>query len=428
MSHRRRPRRGVPARPTGRSTRRSCATRWPRRRARGGVTIAQRTRVTAIDDRTTAGSRGVRTDRGDIECEVVVDCGGMFAAEIARLAGVRVPIVPMSHQYVVTEPFLRRAGTGPLPTLRDPDLLVYYRQEVDGLVMGGYERDARAVDRDGRLARRRPGRLQRPAAARRLGPVRRDRRERRGPGAGAGRRRRPHDDQRAGGVHPGQRVLPRRDRRRRLLRRRRVLRARHRRRGRDRAGDGRVDPRRRPRAGPVAHGRAPVRPRSTARRRYTLARVVENYETYYDIRLPGQRAPAGRPLRISPAYPWHAAHGAVFGEKAGLGAGQLLRRSNARRRGDDAAAAGLGRARLVALRSARAPGRPRGGRRCSTSRPSPRSRSTGPGAAELRSTARVRQRVGAPPARSRTPRRSTTAAASRATSPSPGVGDGRFLS
>ena len=108
----------------------------------GGVTIAQRTRVTAI---VTAGGRvmGVRTDRGDgeetlTECEVVVDCGGMYAAEIARLAGVRVPIVPMSHQYVVTDAFL---PPGPaLPSLRDPDLLVYYRQELDGLVMGGYER------------------------------------------------------------------------------------------------------------------------------------------------------------------------------------------------------------------------------------------------------------------------------------------------
>ena len=43
-----------------------------------------------------------RTDRGDVECEVVVDAGGMYAAEIARLAGVRVPIVPMAHEYLVT--------------------------------------------------------------------------------------------------------------------------------------------------------------------------------------------------------------------------------------------------------------------------------------------------------------------------------------
>ena len=109
----------------------------------GGAQIAQRTRVTAI---TTGNGRlkGVRTDRGEVECEVVVDCGGMYAAAVARLVGVRVPIVPMSHQYVVTEAFL---PPGPaLPSLRDPDLLVYYRQEPpasstgSGLVMGGYER------------------------------------------------------------------------------------------------------------------------------------------------------------------------------------------------------------------------------------------------------------------------------------------------
>ncbi len=108
-----------------------------------GATVAQRTRVTAITTTRGPGGRdrvtGVVTDRGEVECEVVVDCGGMFAAEIARMVGVRVPVVPMSHQYVVTEPFLP-PGTGPLPSLRDPDLLVYYRQELDGLVMGGYER------------------------------------------------------------------------------------------------------------------------------------------------------------------------------------------------------------------------------------------------------------------------------------------------
>ena len=118
----------------------------------GGARIAQRTRVTAVTTEPAAGGvrvTGVRTDRGEVECEVVVDCGGMYAAEVARLVGVRVPIVPMSHQYVVTEAFLP-PGTGPLPSLRDPDLLVYYRQEppsslgAAGLVMGGYERRSAA--------------------------------------------------------------------------------------------------------------------------------------------------------------------------------------------------------------------------------------------------------------------------------------------
>ena len=51
----------------------------------------------------------MRTDRGDIEAEVVVNAGGMFAAEIGRLAGVRIPVVPMAHEYLVTQPFRERA-------------------------------------------------------------------------------------------------------------------------------------------------------------------------------------------------------------------------------------------------------------------------------------------------------------------------------
>jgi 4-methylaminobutanoate oxidase (formaldehyde-forming) len=50
---------------------------------------------------------------------------------------------------------------------------------------------------------------------------------------------------------------------------------------------------------------------------YTLARTRENYESYYGIRYPGAERTAGRPLRVSPAYSWHVAHGATFGEKAG---------------------------------------------------------------------------------------------------------------
>ena len=64
----------------------------------------------------------------------------MFAAEIGRLAGVRVPIIPFAHEYLVTQPFRERAAGEHLPTLRDPDLLVYFREEGAGLVMGGYER------------------------------------------------------------------------------------------------------------------------------------------------------------------------------------------------------------------------------------------------------------------------------------------------
>ena len=105
---------------------------------RGGCAIHLDTRVVGIDVHRGRVHR-VRTDRGDIEADVVVNAGGMYAAEIGRLAGVRVPVVPFAHEYLVTQPFRDRDG-GHLPTLRDPDHLVYFREEGGGLVMGGYER------------------------------------------------------------------------------------------------------------------------------------------------------------------------------------------------------------------------------------------------------------------------------------------------
>ena len=112
---------------------------------RHGAEIATGTRVTAIGverGRVT----GVETDRGSIETEIVVNAGGMFAAEIGRLAGVTVPVVPMAHEYLVTKP----SGLPlEMPTMRDPSLLVYFRPESGGLVMGGYERDPAPWGLDG---------------------------------------------------------------------------------------------------------------------------------------------------------------------------------------------------------------------------------------------------------------------------------------
>ena len=105
----------------------------------GGCRVFTHTRVTGIGverGRVT----GVSTEWGDIEAEVVVNAGGMFGAEIGRMAGVRIPIVPMEHEYVVTQPFRDRSEVRHLPTMRDPDLLVYFREEGAGLVWGGYER------------------------------------------------------------------------------------------------------------------------------------------------------------------------------------------------------------------------------------------------------------------------------------------------
>ena len=79
----------------------------------------------------------VQTDQGDIAVDRVVNCGGMWARELGAMAGVSVPLHPVKHQYIITE---RIAGLSPdAPTLRDPDRRTYFKEEVGGLVMGGYE-------------------------------------------------------------------------------------------------------------------------------------------------------------------------------------------------------------------------------------------------------------------------------------------------
>lgn len=103
-----------------------------------GVKIFPHTRVKSINIEKNR-IHSVITDKGEIECEILVNCGGIFAAELGRLVGVRIPIIPMSHQYLITENFLKE-GDEILPSLRDPDNLIYFRQEVKGLLMGGYER------------------------------------------------------------------------------------------------------------------------------------------------------------------------------------------------------------------------------------------------------------------------------------------------
>src|SRR5262249_60978814 len=101
---------------------------------RGGAEVATRTRVTAV--RVERGRViGVETEKGAIDTDVVVNAGGMYAAEIGRLAGVNVPVIPMAHEYLVTRP----SGLPlDLPTMRDPSLLVYFRGEAGGLGMAGY--------------------------------------------------------------------------------------------------------------------------------------------------------------------------------------------------------------------------------------------------------------------------------------------------
>ena len=103
-----------------------------------GVLIREHTAVTGLrveQGRITA----VETAAGTIACNRVVLCCGQWTRQLAATVGVAVPLVSVQHQYVVTEPI---AGVTPdLPTLRDPDRLTYWKEEVGGLVMGGYEPD-----------------------------------------------------------------------------------------------------------------------------------------------------------------------------------------------------------------------------------------------------------------------------------------------
>jgi glycine cleavage system aminomethyltransferase T/glycine/D-amino acid oxidase-like deaminating enzyme len=289
-----------------------------------GVAIRTHTRVLGIDtvgDGLRRRVARVRTDQGDIECEVVVDAGGMFAAEVARMVGARVPVIPMSHQYLVTDAFLADTGQAPptgavLPTLRDPDLLVYWRQEGNGLLMGGYERnpepwsasakayDAIPPDFNARLL---------PEAWERFEEIAENATKRVPAMADVGLRTvingpeafTPDNEFCLGETEVGGFFVA---------------------------------------AGFCAHGiagaggigkvvaewvvdgepsmdlwhmdisRFGVSYQSPS---YTLTRTIENYQTYYDIAYPMLERNAGRPLRTSPVYPWHAGRGASFGEKAG---------------------------------------------------------------------------------------------------------------
>ena len=105
-----------------------------------GVRIVEHTRVTGIatsDGRVT----GVITDRGAVEADVVVNCAGQWAKAVGLLCGVDVPLHSAEHFYVVTEAI---EGVHPdLPILRDPDGYTYMKEEVGGLVVGGFEPKAK---------------------------------------------------------------------------------------------------------------------------------------------------------------------------------------------------------------------------------------------------------------------------------------------
>ena len=125
----------------------------------------RRRRLSPVSSWRTAASPRSNTTAGTIRCEKVVVCAGMWSRQIAALAGVSVPLQPVKHQYVITENI---DGVRPgMATLRDPDRRTYFKEEVGGLVFGGYEPDPIAW-----TDRRRAERFRVPAVRRRLGPFR----------------------------------------------------------------------------------------------------------------------------------------------------------------------------------------------------------------------------------------------------------------
>lgn len=111
-----------------------------------GVKFVQGCEVTgfSIENRRVT---AVETSLGTIRAETVVNAAGMWGHELGKMMGTRVPAFAVEHQYLITDPIpdLPRG----MPTVRDPDLLLYWKPETRGIVVGGYEPDTLAFARQG---------------------------------------------------------------------------------------------------------------------------------------------------------------------------------------------------------------------------------------------------------------------------------------
>ena len=119
----------------------------------GGGEINRNTIVTAIEP-TPGGDWKVLTDKGDIRCEHIVSATGAFARQTGRMVGINVPVIPVEHQYIVTEQhpaiMARKAkGLPEMGVLRESDSSWYMREEAGGLLLGPYEVGAPACYVDG---------------------------------------------------------------------------------------------------------------------------------------------------------------------------------------------------------------------------------------------------------------------------------------
>ena len=277
-----------------------------------GASIRTQTRVVAIGSergRVTGVTVEHKGERQEIRADIVVNAGGMFAPEIGRMVGVNVPIIPMAHEYLFTQPI---EGVHPgLPQLRDPDNLVYYREEVGGLCMGGYERhpapwalDGIPGDFNGKLLAPDWPRFEEimAGAVRRVPAI-----------ADAGINRMINGPE---GFTPDNEFILGESEVRGFFVAAGFC-------AHGIAGAGGIG---RQMASWIVEGepeldlwRMDIRRFGPAYRSqaYTLARTTEVYATYYDIHYPNEERQAGRPLRTSPTYETLAGLDAAFGEKSG---------------------------------------------------------------------------------------------------------------
>jgi len=104
-----------------------------------GVTVHTNVRVTGIELSPKGEVRRVITDHGAVKTEIVVNAAGMWAPRVAGMAGLQFPTTPVDHQHIALKAVTGHEFPHQTPCLRDPDNLVYMREEAGGLVIGGYE-------------------------------------------------------------------------------------------------------------------------------------------------------------------------------------------------------------------------------------------------------------------------------------------------
>jgi len=113
-----------------------------------GARIKTGTRVTGIQLSSEGDVQAVITDNGTIKTEIIINAAGLWAPRVAAMAGIHIPTTPVDHQHIALKAVPGKSFTHDTPCLRDPDNLVYMREEAGGLVIGGYELDplARWID------------------------------------------------------------------------------------------------------------------------------------------------------------------------------------------------------------------------------------------------------------------------------------------